>query len=144
MRAERARSANAASRAKWIYTLGTFGLVAFVMIDPIAGIAGYVAAHAIEYFGIVHSTFRRHALSPDPSAIVTLTKTSLRRAVVYTAYVASTAVVIGVSWSLWDGQLYAFAILFFGGLHILYDGLVWKLRTPAVAASLGIASGATN
>ena len=37
-----------------------------------------------------------------------------------------------------DGRLYAFAVLFFGALHILYDGFVWKLRRPAVAASLGI------
>ena len=38
----------------------------------------------------------------------------------------------------WDGTFYAFAILYFGGLHILYDGFVWKLRKPATAASLGI------
>jgi hypothetical protein len=40
-----------------------------------------------------------------------------------------------------DGRLYAFAVLFLGALHILYDGFVWKLRRPAVAASLGIPSG---
>ena len=40
--------------------------------------------------------------------------------------------------SHFDGRLYAFAVLFFGALHILYDGFVWKLRRPAVAASLGI------
>jgi hypothetical protein len=29
-------------------------------------------------------------------------------------------------------------VLFFGALHILYDGFVWKLRRPALAASFGI------
>jgi hypothetical protein len=37
--------------------------------------------------------------------------------------------------------MYAFAILFFGALHILYDGFVWKLRRPQLAASLGVPSG---
>ena len=32
----------------------------------------------------------------------------------------------------------SFALLFLGGLHILYDGFIWKLRRPAVAASLGL------
>ena len=45
----------AASRPKHWYALGTAGLVIAVMIDPIAGVAGYVAAHAIEYFAVVHS-----------------------------------------------------------------------------------------
>jgi hypothetical protein len=30
------------------------------------------------------------------------------------------------------------AILFFGALHIFYDGFVWKLRRPQLAASLGV------
>ena len=53
------------------------------------------------------------------------------------------AAIIAVVWltaSPWDGQLYAFAVLFLGALHIFYDGFVWKLRRPAVAASLGIAT----
>jgi hypothetical protein len=38
------------------------------------------------------------------------------------------------------GHGYTFVILFFGALHILYDGFVWKLRRPTVAASLGVPS----
>ncbi len=37
-----------------------------------------------------------------------------------------------------DGRLYAWLVLFFGGLHVFYDGFVWKLRRPSTAASLGI------
>lgn len=130
--------ANPARTAKWIYTAGTLGLVAAVMIDPLAGIAGYVAAHAIEYFGVVHSSLRRRATTGDESTLATATSTPARRVGVYALYFAAVAAVVGVSWSVWDGRLYAFAILFFGALHILYDGFVWKLRKPALAASLGI------
>ena len=57
---------------------------------------------------------------------------------VYAAYFAVIGVIVYFTWSPFNGKLYAFAILFFGALHILYDGFVWKLRRPAVAASLGI------
>jgi hypothetical protein len=45
---------------------------------------------------------------------------------------------VATTLNLDGGKVYAFAILFFGALHILYDGFVWKLRRPNVAASLGI------
>jgi hypothetical protein len=35
------------------------------------------------------------------------------------------------------------ALLTLGALHIFYDGFIWKLRRPRVAASLGIATHAT-
>ena len=57
----------------------------------------------------------------------------------YAAYFAAIATLVYFTWSPFNGRLYAFAVLFFGALHILYDGFVWKLRRPAVAASLGIA-----
>ena len=122
---------------KLVYTLGTFGLVVMVMIDPLAGIAGYVAAHSIEYFGIVHSSLRTRR---DDAPVALAARTGGRRAVLYTAYVAAIIAVVWLTASPWDGQLYAFAVLFLGALHIFYDGFVWKLRRPAVAASLGIAT----
>lgn len=130
---------NPARTAKWIYAAGTLGLVAAVMIDPLAGIAGYVAAHAIEYFGIVHSSLRRRASTGDESTLAAATSTPARRVGVYVLYFAAVAALVVVSLSVWEGRMYAFAILFFGALHILYDGFVWKLRKPALAASLGIA-----
>ena len=132
-RAERALAQ--ASRAKHLYALGTLGMVVLVMVDPIAGVAGYVAAHAIEYFAVVHSSLRTRR---DDAPVAVATRTPARRAGVYAAYFAAIAVVVVVTSTLWSGQLYAFAILSFGALHILYDGFVWKLRRPNVAASLGI------
>ncbi|CAN5502416.1 hypothetical protein BH10ACT2_BH10ACT2_10370 [soil metagenome] len=133
-RAERALGAGA-SRAKHVYTLGTIGLLVAVMIDPIAGVAGYVAAHAIEYYAVVHRSLRTRR---DDAPVARATRSRLRRIAVYACYFgAVTAFVWGTAGML-DGRVYAFAILFFGALHILYDGLVWKLRRPHVAASLGL------
>ncbi len=138
LRAELGRPVTAASRAKWIYMAGTLGLVLAVMIDPLAGIAGYVAAHAIEYFAVVHSTLRRRSLTPERSPIAVASATAGRRLALYAGYFAGLVGLVWVTWTVWDGRLYAFAILFFGALHILYDGMVWKLRRPSVAASVGL------
>jgi hypothetical protein len=135
LRAERSLGP-AASRPKHWYALGTAGLVVAVMLDPIAGVAGYVAAHAIEYFAVVHSSLRKRN---DASPVAVATRTPLRRAVTYAGYFAAITALVLLTRSHFDGRLYAFAVLFFGALHILYDGFVWKLRRPAVAASLGIA-----
>ena len=128
---------SAASRPKHWYALGTAGLIIAVMVDPIAGVAGYVAAHAIEYFAVVHSSLRKRS---DGAPVATATRTPTRRAMVYATYFVAIGALIYFTWSPFNGKLYAFAILFFGALHILYDGFVWKLRRPAVAASLGITS----
>ena len=135
-RAER-RLGDMASRPKHWYALGTAGLIVAVMVDPIAGVAGYVAAHAIEYFAVVHSSLRKRS---DEAPVAAVTRTRARRAAVYATYFLVIAAVVFFTRSRLDGRLYAFAVLFFGALHILYDGFVWKLRRPAVAASLGITS----
>ena len=133
-RAERLLGA-AASRPKHLYTLGTIGLLVAVMLDPIAGVAGYVAAHAIEYYAVVHRSLRTRR---DDAPVARATRTTSRRLAVYTAYFAAIAGLVWGTAGVLDGRLYAFAILFFGALHILYDGFVWKLRRPHVAASLGL------
>ena len=125
----------AASRPKHWYALGTAGLIIAVMIDPIAGVAGYVAAHAIEYFAVVHTSLRKR---DDAAPVATATSTTARRVATYAGYFAAIGVIAYFTWSPYNGKLYAFAVLFFGALHILYDGFVWKLRRPAIAASLGI------
>ncbi len=143
LRVERADRAHA-SMPKHLYVLSTAALVAFVMVDPIAGFVGYVAAHSIEYFAIVHSSLRKRAATGDASVVARATASVPRRALVYAAYFAVIAAMIYFGKHTWDGTFYAFAILYFGGLHILYDGFVWKLRKPATAASLGITPAAAG
>ena len=125
----------AASRPKHLYTLGTIGLLVAVMVDPIAGVAGYVAAHAIEYYAVVHRSLRGRR---DDAPVARATRSSVRRLAVYAAYFGAIAAFVWATADVLDGRVYAFAILFFGALHILYDGFVWKLRRPNVAASLGL------
>ena len=134
LRVERARG-SLASPAKYCYAAGTLGLVIAVMVDPIAGVAGYVAAHAIEYFAVVHRSLRTRR---DDAPVAVATRTRGRRVGVYALYFGAILAIIFGTVNMMDGRLYGYLILFFGALHILYDGFVWKLRRPAVAASLGI------
>lgn len=127
------------SPAKHMYTAGTLAMVVAVMVDPIAGVAGYVAAHAIEYFAVVHSSLRTRR---DDAPVARATSTPWRRVGIYALYFGFIAAIVVVAGSIADGAAYAYAILFFGALHIFYDGFVWKLRRPNVAASLGIAAAA--
>ena len=137
VRAERTLGERA-NPAKHAYLIATAALVVLVIVDPIAGFAGYVAGHALEYLVIVHRSLRARAATGDTSAGARATATPLRRAAVYGGY---TAALVGfVYTALQVGRMYAFAILFFGALHILYDGFVWKLRRPQLAASLGVPS----
>jgi uncharacterized membrane protein YidH (DUF202 family) len=143
LRSEHVDAAHA-STPKRLYVLSTAALVVFVMVDPVAGFVGYVAAHSIEYFAIVHSSLRKRAATGDASAVARATASMAKRALVYAAYFAVIAAMIYFGKHTWDGTFYAFAILYFGGLHILYDGFVWKLRKPATAASLGITPAAAG
>ena len=43
-----------------------------------------------------------------------------------------------VSPGWFGGAVFRFTLLFLGGLHVFYDGFIWKLRRPAVAAPLGV------
>lgn len=129
-----------ANPAKHLYLVATAALIAVVLVDPIAGFAGYVGSHALEYFVIVHRSLRGRAAHGDPSAVAAATATPARRAVTYLAYTAAIIAMVTVAWDAFDGRAYRFLILFLGGLHILYDGFIWKLRRPALAASLGVPS----
>jgi hypothetical protein len=136
-RAER-RLGQRANPAKHLYLAATMALIAVVLVDPIAGFAGYVGGHAVEYFVIVHRSLRGRASSGDASAIAVATANARRRTLTYLAYAAAVVGLVAVSWDALDGRAYTFLVLFLGGLHILYDGFIWKLRRPAVAASLGV------
>jgi hypothetical protein len=52
---------------------------------------------------------------------------------------ALTIVVLVTVLSTWGSPL-AYAVVFFtlGGMHVFYDGFIWKLRRPAVARSLAL------
>ncbi len=94
----------------------------------------YIAAHALEHFVIVHASLRRRVATGDTSLVAKVAATPARRRPLYLGYFV---IVIGtalVTIGKLDGRLYAWLALFFGGLHVFYDGFVWKLRRPAPVA----------
>jgi hypothetical protein len=127
-----------ANPAKHAYLLATAAMVVLVIVDPIAGFAGYVAGHSIEYLVIVQRSLRSRAATGDTSFIARMSASRGRRVGLYGAYTAVIVGFIAVAPSLPGGHWYGYSILFFGALHILYDGFVWKLRRPQLAASLGL------
>jgi hypothetical protein len=128
---------------KWLYLASTALLFGLFLVDPIAGIMGYVGAHAVEYFVIVHQSLGRRYGGPeadDRALIGRAVRARPGRIGFLAAYVA---VVIAVVYGLAHlGSPLAYTVVFFtlGGMHVFYDGFIWKLRRPVVAQSLAIPS----
>lgn len=140
LRAERARGA-AANPAKRFYVGATAALFLVILVDPIAGFVAYVGAHAIEYFVIVHGALgRRYATSDGGGAIGRAVRAPTGRIGFFAAYLG--VFILLVSLLQWHGSpfLYSVAFLTLGGLHVFYDGFIWKLRRPAVARGFAIAA----
>jgi hypothetical protein len=139
-----ARRGPDANPAKWLYVATTALLFVVILIDPIAGLMGYVGAHAIEYFVIVHQSLgRRYGDQPEPGSgrpapIGRAVRARPGRLGFFIAYLG---LIVGVVTMLeWYGSRPVYLVVFFtlGGLHVFYDGFIWKLRRPAVARSLAL------
>ena len=130
-----------ANPAKWLYVATTGCLFGVILVDPIAGLMGYVGAHAIEYFVIVHQSLgRRYAegSSGQDSVLGRAVRARPGRVGFLAGYLA---VIFAIVTALqWYGSVTAYLVVFFtlGGLHVFYDGFIWKLRRPAVAQSLAL------
>jgi hypothetical protein len=135
-RADRARRAEfARNPAKHSYLLATALLFAVILIDPVAGFVAYVGAHAVEYFTVVHSALGRPS---GRAGVLERTVARSGRTGFLAAYVGG---VIGLLAVLdhWATPLeYTIVVLTLGGLHIFYDGFIWKLRQPSVATTLAV------
>jgi hypothetical protein len=132
------RRGEAANRAKWAYMGGTIALILTMFVDPVAGLMGYVAAHAIEYFVIVHQSLGRRYVdgSAPASPLGHAVRARSGRLGFLVVYVA---LVLGAVTALrWWAPVLVFGAVYFtlGALHIFYDGFIWKLRDPKVAESV--------
>jgi hypothetical protein len=138
VRAERARGL-AANPAKHIYVGSTAALLVVILVDPIAGLVGYVAAHALEYFMVVHGSLgRRYATSTSGGMLGRAVRARTGRIGFFTIYLLAVAALLLASRAGVSGVLLV-TLLTLGGLHLLYDGFIWKLRRPSVAASVNAA-----
>jgi hypothetical protein len=119
LRAERLRRRNStANPAKQLYLASTALMFAWaVFVDPVAGLAGYAGAHAVEYFFIVD-----HRLSA--------TRTPGSRGRFFVGYLTGFGLFY---WFVYDTSMWTLCVLFFGGLHFLFDGVIWKQRRPKSA-----------
>jgi hypothetical protein len=134
IRAERA----VGNPAKWVYLAATAALIVVICIDPVAGFAAYVGAHAVEYFVIVRGAAGRRAASGEGGATGRLIRTRVGAS----GFVALAAVGAVIPLSILE-HLGTFTVatavyLMVGALHIFYDGLIWKQRTPSVARDLAL------
>jgi len=149
------RHRHQANPAKWFYVASTAALFGVLLVDPLAGLMGYVGAHAVEYFVVVRQSLGRRygtAAAVDALGDADADATAPRRPVPLARAVRSplgrdgflvvyVALIVGIVMVLERlGSPTAYAVVFFtlGGLHVFYDGFIWKLRRAPVAASLAI------
>ena len=129
-----------ANPATYLYLGATAALFGVAVVHPIAGLLGWVGAHAVEYFVIVATSLdARRDTQADPPTL--LSRWIQRRGGVAALIVVSSAVGSGaVLLAQFQASLTIYGVIFFcmGGLHIFYDGVIWKLRLPHVARSLSI------
>ena len=130
--------------AKHLYLAGTFALFVTMLFNPLAGLIGYVGAHAIEYLVIVHRHLgtRYVGEGSDHGGMVGST---VRSPIGRTGFVLGYLVVtVGLFLALRAGaSAYVYSVVFLtaGGLHVFYDGFIWKLRRANVARGFAIEPG---
>jgi hypothetical protein len=138
IRAERAHMGNP---AKWLYLGSTAALFVTIFVNPIAGFMGYVGSHAVEYFVIVGRSvgprYTAETIAARPSPLGRVIASPFGRVKFFVAYAVAMALLVALiaSTSL---AVHAAIIFTLGGMHVFYDGFIWKLRRPVVAQSLGI------
>jgi len=137
LRAERVRwQAGTANPAKAMYVASTAVLFAWIVADPIAGFVGYVGAHAVEYFAIVHQSLGARYVDGSGGALGRIARRPSGQRTFFVAYLAVFVALVVVEKSYGSAYVYTFTVLLLGGLHVFYDGFIWKLRKPSTARGL--------
>lgn len=130
-------AAGGGNAAKLLYIGSTAALIGLMLVDPVAGFVGYVGAHAVEYFVIVHlSLANRWTVEGSGGVMGSLMRRPGGRAQFLVGYAAAMVALVVSLKVFGTPRSYLIAVLTLGGLHVLYDGFVWKLRRPSVAAGL--------
>jgi hypothetical protein len=125
-----------ANPAKWLYQVSSLALIASLAVDPAAGFIAYVGAHAIEYAIVVYKTAEsRYGRVRDNSTL--LGRVAWCPAGRLLALAAVSGLALGLTMRV-HGEVANAMLYTFGALHFLYDGFIWKLRKPSVAADFAI------
>jgi hypothetical protein len=126
----------AANPAKHLYVASTAALFVWILVDPISGFIAYIGSHSVEYFLIVHHSLGSRYADGSGGQLGAVVRAPGGRRRFLLGYLAVLAVVVVVSRGWASDDVYRFLVLFLGGLHVFYDGMIWKLRRPAVARGL--------
>jgi hypothetical protein len=127
--------------AKYLYLTSTALLFGVALVDPIVGFLAYVGSHAVEYLVIVHGHLGRRYRGDGADAGGTLgavVRSPVGRSGFMTAYLLVAVGTFAVLKANSSTFTYTVVFLTFGGLHVFYDGFIWKLRRPAVARAFAI------
>jgi hypothetical protein len=119
------------SNGKRFYTASTAALFVTILFNPVAGFLGYVGSHAIEYFIIVHRSAgpKYTSAQADGRAPVGYAIRRLGRIGFFAAYMAIVFGALAVLDRYGSSTTYTVVILTLGGMHIFYDGFIWKRPT---------------
>lgn len=127
--------------AKWFYLGSTSALIGLTMVSPLAGFVGYIGSHAAEYYLIVHNHLADRYPDETTDGGAPLGRAVRSRTGPLGLMVMYTVAIAAFIWfvrSYGSYEVYAFIFLTLGGLHLFYDGLIWKLRRPEVARGFQI------
>lgn len=123
------------SPARLYYLASTAGLLVVLAVEPVAGFVAYVGAHAAEYLLVVRWRIGRAAersIAGDAVGAVARRVGSMGTLGLYAAVVA--AVIVGIR--VLDGRAVApVIVLTLGGLHLLFDGVIWRSPRPIAAGN---------
>ncbi len=128
--------------AAYGYLLATAGLFALAAFHPVAGLLAWVGSHAVEYFIVVVTNMGRRYPADQPAHAPLARAVRTPFGVIGFVTGFSGAVVLLILYLQNNASLTVYGMVFFclGGMHIFYDGFIWKLRRPKVAESFAIDS----
>jgi hypothetical protein len=114
--------------SKRFYTASTAALFLTILVNPVAGFLGYVGSHAIEYFIIVHRSVGPKYASADADgrAPVGYAVRRLGRVGFFAVYIGIVFGALSVLGRYGSPTSYTVVILTLGGMHVFYDGFIWK------------------
>lgn len=125
-------------RPRLLFLASTLALFAvFVVHGPIVGYLCFGVAHSLEYIAFVHH-FGQRKFAGDP-ARSGLVARWMRRPWIFAPLISGALLALFVI--LADHRRSDAYLVYYIGtslLHFLFDGWIWKVRTPAVGRHLGV------
>ena len=127
-----------ANPAKRIYVASTAALFLTILVNPIAGFLGYVGSHAVEYFVIVHQNIgpRYASVEADGGAPLGHAVRRLGRLGFFAVYLAAIVGLVSLLDRYGNPTAYALVVFTIGGMHVFYDGFIWKRPAPGKGGML--------